>query len=207
MAAGSRANWFTPNGPNNEEACKPNHPVVNVSWNDARSYAKWAGGRLPTEAEWEHAAWAGPGDVRFPRGAAEPNDAGITPCNILQGRFPAVNTCVDGFMTTAPVLYFEPIPWGLYDLIGHVWEWPAGPYRTRSLKMSVKRLLSRCGATRYLRVARFCGPAIIVITTGLRLGQGYRQTAQQPSKGFGSSDQPKTQKGLGLTLRHVALRW
>lgn len=143
MAAGSRANWFTPNGPNNEEACKPNHPVVNVSWNDARSYAKWAGGRLPTEAEWEHAAWAGPGDVRFPRGAAEPNDAGITPCNILQGRFPAVNTCVDGFMTTAPVLYFEPIPWGLYDLIGHVWEWPAGPYRTRSLKMSVKRLLSK----------------------------------------------------------------
>jgi hypothetical protein len=56
-------------------------------------------------------------------------------------------------------------------------------------------------------VARFCGPAIIVITSGLRLGQGYRQTAQQPTKGFGSSDQPKTQKGLGLTLRHVALRW
>ena len=65
----------------------------------------------------------------------------------------------------------------------------------------------RCGATRYLRVDRFCGPAIIVITTGLRLGQGYRQTAQQPTEGFGSSDQPKTQKGLGLTLRHVALRW
>jgi hypothetical protein len=56
-------------------------------------------------------------------------------------------------------------------------------------------------------VDRFCGPAIIVLTTGLRLGQGYRQTAQKPTKGFGSSDQPKAQKGLELTLRRVALRW
>ena len=137
------ASWFAPNGPDTEEACKPNHPVVHVSWNDARSYARWAGGRLPTEAEWEHAARAGQGDVRFPWGAAEPNDTDITPCNIWQGRFPKVNTCVDGFTTTAPVYSFEPNPWGLYNLIGNVWEWTADPYRIRSLKTSVKTRLSK----------------------------------------------------------------
>ena len=115
----------------------------------ANTYCKWLTAktghyyRLPTEAEWEHAARAGQGDVRFPWGAAEPNDTDITPCNIWQGRFPKVNTCVDGFTTTAPVCSFEPNPWGLYNLIGNVWEWTADPYRIRSLKTSVKTRLSK----------------------------------------------------------------
>jgi len=134
--------WFAPNGPNTEDACKPEHPVVHISWNDARAYANWVGGRLPTEAEWEHAARAGQGDVRFPWGNAEPNDTGFTPCNIWQGHFPKKNTAVDGFVTTAPAKSYEPNPWGFYNLAGNVWEWTADPYSVRSLKRAVKQRLS-----------------------------------------------------------------
>lgn len=136
------ATWFAPNGPDTEEACLPDHPVVHISWNDARTYADWVGGRLPTEAEWEHAARAGQGDVRFPWGDAEPNDTDFTPCNIWQGRFPGQNTVADGFATTAPAQSFEPNALGLYNLAGNVWEWTADPYRVRSLKSSVKKRLS-----------------------------------------------------------------
>ena len=123
--------WFAPNGPNTEDACIPDHPVVHISWNDARAYANWVGGRLPTEAEWEHAARAGQGDVRFPWGDAEPNDTNFTPCNIWQGQFPKINTAVDGFVTTAPAKSYEPNPWGLYNFAGNVWEWTADPYSVR----------------------------------------------------------------------------
>lgn len=136
------ANWFAPNGPGTEDACLPDHPVVHISWNDARAYATWVGGRLPSEAEWEHAARAGQGDVRFPWGEDEPNDTDVTPCNIWQGEFPKVNTAADGFVTTAPARSFEPNPWGLYNLVGNVWEWTADPYRVRSLKRSVKERLA-----------------------------------------------------------------
>lgn len=134
--------WYTPNGPETEDDCLPDHPVVHISWNDARAYAAWVGGRLPTEAEWEHAARAGQGDVRFPWGEDEPNDTDVTPCNIWQGEFPKVNTATDGFVTTAPARSFAPNPWGLYNLVGNVWEWTADPYRVRSLKRSVKERLA-----------------------------------------------------------------
>jgi formylglycine-generating enzyme required for sulfatase activity len=134
--------WFAPNGPNTEDACISDHPVVHISWNDAQAYTDWVGGRLPTEAEWEHAARAGQGDVRFPWGDAEPNDTDFTPCNIWQGQFPQKNTGVDGFVTTAPARSFEPNPWGLYNLAGNVWEWTADPYRVRSLRRAVKQRLS-----------------------------------------------------------------
>ena len=135
--------WFAPNGPGTESVCLPDHPVVHVSWNDAKAYTDWVGGRLPTEAEWEHAARAGQGDVRFPWGDAEPNDTDFTPCNIWQGRFPRTNTAADGYVTTAPARSFEPNPWGLYNLVGNVWEWTSEPYRVRSLKRSVKARLSK----------------------------------------------------------------
>ncbi len=135
--------WFAPHGHETKEACLPDHPAVHISWNDARCYAEWVGGRLPTEAEWEHAARAGQGDVRFPWGDAEPNDTEFTPCNIWQGQFPKHNTSLDGYETTAPVRSFEPNPWGLYNMVGNVWEWTAEPYRVRSLKRSVKRRLSK----------------------------------------------------------------
>lgn len=136
------ARWSAPNGPTTEAACLPDHPVVHISWNDAVAYAQWVGGRLPSEAEWEHAARAGQGDVKFPWGDAEPNDTDFTPCNIWQGQFPQTNTAVDGFLTTAPARSYAPNAWGIYNLSGNVWEWTSDPYRVRSLKRSVKERLS-----------------------------------------------------------------
>ncbi|MFN3226086.1 MAG: formylglycine-generating enzyme family protein [Hyphomicrobiales bacterium] len=110
------------------------HPVVHVTWNDARAYAQWAGGRLPSEAEWEHAARGGRGDVRFPWGDEEPNDQDFFPCNIWQGAFPDINLASDGYISTAPAISFEPNGYGLYNMVGNVWEWTAEPFKVRSLK-------------------------------------------------------------------------
>lgn len=133
------ANWRDINGPGTAEAAwMPDHPLVQVSWNDARAYAKWIGGRLPTEAEWEHAARGGLGDVRFPWGDAEPDDTAHFPCNIWQGRFPETNLGLDGYLTTAPAQSFAPNGYGLYNLVGNVWEWTSEPFRIRSLRRQAK---------------------------------------------------------------------
>jgi sulfatase modifying factor 1 len=137
------ANWRDVNGPNTEaESWKPDHPVVHISWNDARAYAEWAGGRLPTEAEWEHAARGGLGDVRFPWGDQEPDETTFLPCNIWQGKFPNRNSQADGYATTAPGRSFAPNGYGLYNMVGNVWEWTCEPYRIKSLKKHVKQRLA-----------------------------------------------------------------
>lgn len=110
------------------------HPVVHVSWNDANAYCSWVGGRLPTELEWEHAARADLGDVRFPWGNTEPDDEENFLCNIWQGRFPNINTVKDGYDTTAPGLSFKPNDFGLYNMVGNVWEWTADAFRTPALR-------------------------------------------------------------------------
>lgn len=132
------AYWRLVNGPDSEDAFYPDHPVVHVSWKDARAYAAWAGGRLPTEAEWEHAARGGLGDVRFPWGDQEPNDTDFQPCNIWQGSFPNTNTCKDGFGATAPARSFEPNGYGLFNMAGNVWEWTSEPFKIRSLKKTAR---------------------------------------------------------------------
>lgn len=127
------ATWRVPNGAKSERPA-PDHPVVQVSWNDAKAYARWCGGRLPTEAEWEHAARGGRGDVPFPWGDTEPDDHTNTPCNIWQGVFPNHNTGRDGFTHTAPAQSFAPNTYGLYNMVGNVWEWTSEPFRVKSLK-------------------------------------------------------------------------
>lgn len=133
--------WSAPNGPGTEAACRLDHPVVQVSWNDAVAYCKWVGGRLPTEAEWEHAARGGQGDVRFPWGDDEPNDTDFFPCNIWQGHFPNSNTAKDGYAATAPARSFAPNGYGLFNMVGNVWEWTSERYHIRSLKRQVKERL------------------------------------------------------------------
>ena len=131
------------------------HPVVHVSWNDAQAYAAWVGGRLPSEAEWEHAARGGLGDVRFPWGDREPDDTSYFPCNIWQGYFPNVNKAADGFLATAPVRSFGPNGFGLYNMVGNVWEWTAEPFRVKSLKKSVRERVAHMRGFKLLKGGSF----------------------------------------------------
>src|SRR5262245_11166444 len=122
------ANWRHPEGPGSGITGKEDHPVVHVSWYDAAAYAKWAGKRLPTEAEWEFAARGGLDGKTFVWGDEKPSDTRIF-ANVWQGEFPHRNTSLDGHERTAPVRSFAPNGYGLYDMAGNVWEWCADWYQ------------------------------------------------------------------------------
>ncbi|PZG38162.1 serine/threonine protein phosphatase [Spongiactinospora gelatinilytica] len=118
------ADWRHPEGPGSTVEERWDHPVVHVSWNDAAAYARWAGLRLPTEAEWEYAARGGLSRRRYPWGD-ELTPGGRHMCNIWQGAFPTKNTAEDGHRGTAPVGSFPPNGYGLHNVSGNVWEWCA----------------------------------------------------------------------------------
>ena len=120
--------WRHPEGPESNIDGKDDHPVVHVSWDDARAYAKWAGKRLPTEAEWEFAARGGLECKPYVWGDEQPSDKAIF-ANIWQGEFPYKNTATDGYEGTAPVKSYQPNGYGLYDMAGNVWEWCADWYQ------------------------------------------------------------------------------
>ncbi|WP_291785696.1 formylglycine-generating enzyme family protein [Cecembia sp.] len=115
------ANWRYPDGPGSDLQGKENHPVVHIAYEDAVAYADWVGKRLPTEAEWEYAAKAGRVNQRYAWGD-EFKPAGVFMANTYQGEFPHRNLGEDGFSGTAPVKSFPPNDFGLYDMIGNVWE-------------------------------------------------------------------------------------
>ena len=122
------ANWQHPEGPKSNLEGRADHPVVHVSWDDAVAYARWAGKRLPTEAEWEFAARGGLEGKRFAWGD-EFQPGGKFMANTWNGDFPYKNTKEDGFERTSPVKTYPANGYGLYDMGGNVWNWCSDWFR------------------------------------------------------------------------------
>lgn len=122
------ADWRHPLGPGSGLKGLGDHPAVHLAWPDVEAYAAWAGKVLPTEAEWEFAAWGGAaGGTEFAWGD-ELVPGGRHMANIFQGAFPFRNTCEDGHDRTSPVGVFPANGYGLFDMIGNVWEWTCDWY-------------------------------------------------------------------------------
>jgi len=115
------AYWRRPEGPDTNVDSRPDHPVTHVSWTDAVEYSRWAGKRLPTEAEWEYAARGGLEQKIYPWGD-ELTPGGRHLCNIWQGQFPNVDTAEDGYSAPCPVNAFPPNGYGFYTITGNAWE-------------------------------------------------------------------------------------
>jgi formylglycine-generating enzyme required for sulfatase activity len=123
------SDWAHPEGPQSSVTERLDHPVVHVSWDDASAFAAWEGKRLPTEAEWEHAARGGLVQRRYPWGD-EREPGGEHRMNVWQGSFPFRNTAADGWVGTAPVAAYPPNGYGLHEMTGNVWEWCADWFAT-----------------------------------------------------------------------------
>jgi len=155
------ANWRMPEGVGSSIKGREYYPVVQISHADAVAYAAWAGRRLPTEAEWEYAAKAGSNALYVWGEEKSPN--GTEKANTWQGAFPVQNSAVDGYSGAAPVGCFDPNDFGLYDMIGNVWEWTDSIYQS-----SEGEPVYTIKGGSYLCAANYC--------------RRYRASARQPQE-------------------------
>jgi formylglycine-generating enzyme len=142
------ADWKHPTGPESSIDGMEDHPVVHVALVDVEAYAAWARLDLPTEAEWECAARGGLENAEFAWGH-EFEPGGAVQANTWHGAFPFNNTLADGWFRTSPVGSFPTNGYGLYDIIGNVWEWTADWWSDRSRRPSIRN----CCTTRRLESA------------------------------------------------------
>ena len=190
------SDWSHPEGPQSSVAERPDHPVVHVSWDDAAAFAAWEGKRLPTEAEWEHAARGGLVQRRYPWGD-EREPGGEHRMNVWQGSFPADNSAADGWVGTAPVDAYPPNGYGLHNMTGNVWEWcadwfapdhagPAGPPTGTNRVMRGGSYLCHDSYCRRYRVAARSGNAPDSSTGNIGLRCALDAQPLDPEGGGGS---------------------
>ena len=166
------ANWRHPQGPGSSIRGRAHFPVVQIAYEDAMAYARWAGRALPTEAQWEYAA-SGGARTLYPWGN-ERSPEGREKANTWQGFFPLKDEAKDGFAGLAPVGCFEPNGFGLYDMIGNVWEWTATPFTKADGDTGTAEPVYTIKGGSFLCADNYC--------------RRYRATARQPQEaGLGSN--------------------
>ena len=150
------ASWRTPTGPGSTIHDAMALPVTHIAFEDARAFAKWSGGRLPTEAEWEFAARSAQQGQTFEWGDTPPDEISPAPANIWQGIFPLINSAEDGYLGAAPVGCFPANNYGLHDMTGNVWEWveDADPDANQGVIKGGSFLCARNYCRRYRPAAR-----------------------------------------------------
>ncbi|MEO0508590.1 MAG: formylglycine-generating enzyme family protein [Verrucomicrobiota bacterium] len=193
------ATWRSPEGPGSTWIGREDHPVVNVNSEDAATYAKWAGKRLPTEAEWERAARGGLSRKPYTWGKDfAPLGEGTWMANIWQGVWPYENTGEDGFVLTAPVKAFPPNAFGLYDISGNVWEIVADRYHPQTYAHRAEEVsINPTGPSAALISGRAIDPERFVIRGGSFLCsdswcRGYQPGSRQAQE----SDSPANHTGF-----------
>lgn len=137
------ASWHAPTGPGSGIEGRQDHPVVHIAWRDAEAYARWAGKQLPTEAEWEFAARGGLDGKTYAWGD-EPEPEGRPMAKIWRGRFPDDNHAPPGLERTSPVRSYPANGYGLYDMIGNVWEWTADRYERPDQSAAAPKCCGGC---------------------------------------------------------------